>query len=225
MSTRGAIARLNGNGGFKGVYNHFDSYPEGLGRTLFKIYREVFNKDLKAMTKFLIDDHPAGWSTINGCDFSLPAGYRMWPNNNTPCKACGKENWRHYRQYYKEMNEELPPPESWSKENEVLVLGHGFVCPEKPPTPPQCYCHGERHEEAWEITEKNASSSGIEWVYAFNEEKNEMHILASYYDPNGKFAGKKMIGMFGFGDPNAVWKTVVVVDLNGDEPDWERIKA
>ena len=76
MSTRSCIARTTGEGTFRGVYHHWDGYPSGLGVTLFHLYRNHFNKDLNAMLEFLIDQHPAGWSTINGADFKLPAGFQ-----------------------------------------------------------------------------------------------------------------------------------------------------
>jgi len=76
MSTRGCIARSTGEGTFKGVYHHWDGYPSGLGATLFQIYRTHFGRDLEAMLNFLIDQHPAGWSTINNADFKLPAGFQ-----------------------------------------------------------------------------------------------------------------------------------------------------
>ncbi len=76
MSTRSCIARSTGEGTFKGVYHHWDGYPTGLGATLFRVYRKHFNRDLDAMLTFLIEMHPAGWSTINNANFKLPAGYR-----------------------------------------------------------------------------------------------------------------------------------------------------
>lgn len=64
-------------GGFEGRYHHWDSYPEGLGATLFHLAQPggPFAGDLPRMLKVLLDDHPAGWSTINGKDFGLEPGY------------------------------------------------------------------------------------------------------------------------------------------------------
>jgi len=76
MSTRSCIARLTGPNAFKGVYHHWDGYPSALGATLCKLYRTAFNRDLERMLTILVDDHPAGWSTINNADFTLPAGYQ-----------------------------------------------------------------------------------------------------------------------------------------------------
>lgn len=75
MSTRSVIAVSKKDGGFKGRYHHWDGDPENLGKTLFEIYREHFKRDLKAMLKYLLKDHTS-WSTINGADFNLPAGFR-----------------------------------------------------------------------------------------------------------------------------------------------------
>lgn len=76
MSTRASIARRTGPTTFKGVYHHWDGYPTALGATLWKLYHAHFERDLEAMLTFLIEKHPAGWSTINNADFKLPAGYQ-----------------------------------------------------------------------------------------------------------------------------------------------------
>ena len=164
MSTRGAIARVEGDG-FKGVYHHWDSYPSGLGATLYQIYHDHFKEDLEAMLKVLIDEHPAGWSTINGGDFAQTPGF---------------------------LNE------------------HGDN------DRPQCYCHGDRKEEGSEVTHLNAAGIGVEYVYAFDG--HTMLVLSSYTEE-----GKKMIGMFGMGDPKARWRIMARVDLDGPEPDWEHL--
>ena len=167
MSTRGGIVRLTSKEKepitFVGVYHHWDSYPKGLGKTLFNLNKGFFKGNTEAMLKLLIDEHPAGWSTINDKDFSLKAAY----------------------------NEEVD-----SKQ-------------------PTCFCHGERKEDGHELTEKNASGCGCEYVYAFTG--NKMVVLSSYREN-----GHKMIGAFGMGDPNATWKVIGEVDLKGKAPRWDR---
>jgi hypothetical protein len=72
VSTNGIIARSTGEGTFAGVYHHWDSYPnEGLGHFLIHILTGHFDNDLARMLHFLIDEHPAGWSTIVNKDFAL----------------------------------------------------------------------------------------------------------------------------------------------------------
>lgn len=167
MATRGGIARVTGSGTFKGRYHHWDGYPAGLGKTLWTLYRERYGKDLDKMLAELIDEHPAGWSTINDADWSLPPGFTEYRR--------GVEKTRR----------------------------------------PECFCHGDRHEEAWEIDEKNSSGSGCEYVYAFRvEDGKDVMVVLSSYDPD---TGRKMIGMFGFGNENAVWHPIAKIDLESDE--------
>lgn len=87
MSTRAAIARPAADGGWEGRYHHFDGYPTGLGKALFDLYHGHFNRDVRAMQKFLIDDHPAGWSSIIGTDFTLPPGFNR--GNQPKCYCHG----------------------------------------------------------------------------------------------------------------------------------------
>jgi hypothetical protein len=75
MATRGCIGRKTENGTLEMRYHHFDSYPSGLGKSLYEIYNGHFQQDLPKMMSFLVDEHPAGWSTIKDCDFSLAPGY------------------------------------------------------------------------------------------------------------------------------------------------------
>jgi hypothetical protein len=171
MSTRGVIARATQNG-FRGVYHHWDSYPEGLGKTLWDLWHDRFNRDTKAMLETLIDQHPAGWSTIVDADFSLPIGYVKFDFSS-----------------------------------------------DQLPRNPQCYCHGDRHEPPVKVTQRNASGMGCEYAYVFNEKTDTMTILSSFCDD-----GKKMIGLFGCGDPKAIWKPIAIIDLNEpNEPDWKQI--
>ena len=181
MSTRAAIARLTCVSPVKwaGRYHHWDGYPSGLGTTLWKLYHGHFNCDLDAMLKVLLDDHPAGWSSLHAADFDQQPGFAE-PLNSS--------------------NQSTDQP--------------------------QCYCHGDRQETEWLVTDENASGSGCEWAYAFTSAKttdgtqhNTMLVLSSY-TPEGK-----MIGYFGVGNSEAVWPVVAVVDLNGTEPNWEQIET
>ena len=163
MATRGAIVRITDldKGHFSGRYHHWDSYPGGLGAELFALFHGYFEKNLDRMLAFLIDQHPAGWSTIQDADFNVPAGTQGGPT---------------------------------------------------------CYCHSRNGETPHEVTHENASGSGCEYVYGFTPDC-KMHILSSYREN-----GAKMIGMFGVGDPNAVWKPIAVVDLHDEEPDWKNLR-
>jgi hypothetical protein len=197
------------------VYHHWDSYPEGLGTTLAELYATHFAGDLSKMLKTLIDDHPAGWSTINGADFSLEPGFIERPN--AICALCGKTDAEHWEPMEQVREREKQDPNTLRRHN---WLGHEFQ--EKDEQPPLCYCHGDRKEEGWEVTEENASGSGVEYVYAFWTEgaTHKMAILSSY-----RKDGVKMIGAFGMGDPDAGWRPIGLVSLNGENVTQELAEA
>lgn len=72
MSTHAIIARPHETGvGLAGRYCHFDGSPTGVGRTLYQLHQEHFRGDTAALCHFLIDEHPAGWSQLDGADFAL----------------------------------------------------------------------------------------------------------------------------------------------------------
>ena len=63
MSTRGCIARLTSANPikFKGVYHHWDSDPPSLGKHL---WNRIWNYGLRSALEYIIDEHPAGWSSL-----------------------------------------------------------------------------------------------------------------------------------------------------------------
>lgn len=72
MSTRAVIAQAHGDT-WEGRYHHFDGYPRGLGKQLYEVYGQI---GLERMKKLLLEEHPAGWSTILECDINATPGYR-----------------------------------------------------------------------------------------------------------------------------------------------------
>jgi hypothetical protein len=154
MSTRSAIARQAGDG-FIGRYHHSDGYPSGVGQTLYRLYNGQFKRDAAHMLKVLVDEHPAGWSTIIGsnlgecADFSKKIGFRN--------------------------------------------RDHGTA------DNPQCYCHGDRHEEEYTITESTVGDD-IEYIYVINERDSLMTIISRHTD------------------------RVYVVRLDGPEPWWRAVE-
>lgn len=215
MSTRGVIAVQHGHG-FKGRYHHFDSYPSGLGRTLY-YWANKMPRD--KLIKLLIDEHPAGWSTIVGRDLTKEPGYVDLFNVNRECAICGRMIWEHYKQYY--GRDGRPPlPKEYEVIDKWLITDHS---PEPVKLPddnrPSCYCHGTRSENIDQVlTEQNAQACGCEYAYVFNDDLSAMTIYSSYCTN-----GEKMIGMFGCGDENAVWVEIATVKFDEAEQDWDYI--
>lgn len=157
MATRGAICSLTQDKkGFRGVRHQRYSMPEALGKQLWDLYHGHFEKDLEKMLGFLINDHPGGWSSIVGADFSLPASYQM------------------------------------SKER----FG------------PMCLCHGRLSAPDHPITAKSVFEFNLAWTYVFNVEARELGIV--YNDLKSNLLAEK---------------NTLILDLEGDEPDWKMIRC
>ena len=226
MSTRGCIARITSNEGetmkFKGVFAHWDNYPSGTGKTLFNLRNGHFKGNTEEMLKVIIDNHKRGWSTINGnFDWNIPPAPPV--NTNTEiCSICNKPNWMHYAQYYKEEN---PLWVKAGKPEYPPIVNGNYRISNHNPEPIKIItgpiCHAGKGTIKDLLTEKNASNCGCEYVYAFTKDGNTMYVLSSH-----TLDGKKMIGMFGQGDPNAEWKIIGEINLNGkmlNDEEWDKV--
>ena len=87
MSTQAMIGRFV-DSKIEGRYHHFDGYPTGLGKELFKLAKEWGKERLM---KVLIDDHPAGWSSILEADWNLPPRHQK----DLKCANCGRPRYAH----------------------------------------------------------------------------------------------------------------------------------
>ncbi len=142
-------------------------------------------------------------------------------------KALGATLWEVYHGHFKRdltaMLDFLVDQHIWSTINGAdFSMPPGFrehVSGRDQPHGPECFCHGDRHEKRWTLTERTASASGCEFAYVFDVDQKTMNIMGSYRDN-----GNKMIGQFGHGDPEASWSTIATVDLEGEEPDFSKIQ-
>lgn len=80
MSTRACIAKASGQDSWQGVYSHYDGYPSGIGREIWRIIHwSYFKKSENGPQRMTIDDyrdalekfcktyiaeHPGGWSSF-----------------------------------------------------------------------------------------------------------------------------------------------------------------
>jgi hypothetical protein len=216
MGTRSAILRVSEecDGVPRGRYCHWDGYPAGVGATLFDLIRNRFEGDVEAAIKLLIDDHPAGWSSICGVDWDQQPGFI----EHSTCDVCGKAEDKH-KKYRKVPASRRRGPDEREVVSET-VLGHTYTYDYGKKRRPLCYCHGDRREERHDLLLTEASSVGCEYAYVISPERRVMYVLSSYSGD-----GTKMIGMFGMGDEDATWKLLAEVDLDGDEPDWSKLEG
>lgn len=203
MGTRGCIAKPEGDG-WAGRYHHWDSYPEGLGRTLQRVHAEL-DGNLDEMIALLIDGEPVGWSTIVGKDMSLPKGWHDSSDRDALCVECGKAMWRHYAQYYPETTSTRCPwvngarRKGLLKRDEIVQLGHSFEAPPEPLNPQSYSSRGEEGDQWIRSTDEDVS--GAEWCYVLT--------------PAGIMVLEGDFGAFGMGGGN--WHGAVLVPWDDPE--------
>lgn len=86
MSTRGCIARATGDG-WKGRYNHSDSYPTWLGAEVWAILHERFGGDAAAFLRYATEEH-SGWSQFGSVCYCHDRGEGAdygWIEERGPC--------------------------------------------------------------------------------------------------------------------------------------------
>lgn len=144
MATRSILARPVGDG-WEGRYHHSDGYPSTMGPLLRRV-REHFKGNVEAMLRFVIDEHPAGWSVLDG-DLSLTPGYvedistlPVYPEGTT---ITGHDGAQH----------------------DMTGMINYRACR------PRCFCHGDRAEEEWlfKATDGPDNFGGAQWVYVISE--------------------------------------------------------
>lgn len=214
MSTRSVIARPWGDG-FEGRYHHYDGYPSGVGAQLWELYHGRYAGDVGAMVAELIEAHPAGWSTINGADWSLEPGFvdRL----NGPCAVCGLGPDGHYRQYLPHDDPRRAVPAGGS----YLFADHAPV--DIPDNRPQCYCHGARAEDE-QMIRSTEDDGGTEWAYVLSP--GGMLVCERRWGDDGSHM-VGMVGMFGAGGgaDQATWLPLNLFPWDGEEPDWSALEC
>lgn len=181
MATCGIIARKT-SGGFEGRYHHWDSYPDGLGRALYRMYHEHFQQDIQAMLHFLIDEHQAGWSTLVETDLAMTPGWTTFvfeepcPEPNTALSQVLYQDWQ-------------------------VRYTHALARWEATDgRRPRCYCHGLRHEEGRLITALNQEPDA-EYLYVIDAGTCLMEI----YQADDS---KRLLGVVALDGPEPDWAQV-----------------
>jgi hypothetical protein len=194
MSTRGLIGHWTDKdkGQWEGAYHHWDSYPDGLGKTLYHMFHD---KDINGRLQTLLGHT---WSTINGKSWDMAPGF----NETHECRAIIKGKKCGRPQYGKGRHDGRTK--------------HEFT------DAPNCYCHGDRSEQPWNLlTQDNASESGVEWAYIIDPDKRTITVLEC------TDSGQHMVGMFGHGSngEDVFWSERAVVFVDNPEPEWEGLQS
>jgi hypothetical protein len=219
MSTRGCVA-VGTPEKWRGVYNHCDSYPTGLGAEL---YEHVMRQMLEGKTLAEIGDNILKFDD--------------WRNylTGSVCAYCGKfEGQPHtiLSDIFIASN----------KGGETAVMGGIFGTATKGYPDPEAKFHS--HNDLNEIVEQQITSDNsdplfIEWVYILDPEANAIHVLTHESCPKTKlkkpletepdgstreYVRKLSGGRYHYG--HCVYRHALRATVTFDKkPDWEAIEC
>jgi len=199
MATRACVAIKKGRS-WKGVYNHWDGYPSGLGKDVWDYLHplKIFSISELYLEKFAEE----------------LLKYDDWRNflNGGRCPYCGRVGLSQPHSINGKII--IEPKKDIEIAENIKKTGY--------PDPECKYHKHDNLEEIEPMTPKNSDPLFIEWVYVINVKKVEMEILKSVrtegYHYGTAYDGSK------FRIPNYTWKKVAEIDLNGLEPDWNEIE-
>jgi len=225
MSTRGAVAIKNGNG-WTGVYNHWDSYPQGLGKELWD-YLHQDGLDLNQFAQELLR-------------------YDDWRNyrDGGICPYCGKvglgqphsirgdvahpsipdrfKDADEMREYYRQL------PAWQGKEDEIekqvsvaLRVARNIERTGYPDPKALHHRHGDLTDK---MTNDNTDPLFIEWVYVVDPERRTLEVLANRRAEGTHTESSECGGYHEWQQPNYEHHLLATFAIDGDEPDWKELE-
>jgi len=238
MSTRGCVA-IGTPSKWRGVYNHWDSYPTVLGREIWQHLRSLLNngKTLQDFGRELLnyDDWRAylrkgiceycGKRTtqphsIEGVIFSPRPGEKFKTQDQMRRYYCSLPSWRG-----RDLEIETVIKTEWRIRANIERTGY-----------PDPYARHHQHEtspvEELQITSENPDPLFIEWVYIIEPHSETFHVLSHAGQTKPK--GKSLLGESCHRDSNGRWDYGHCVywheqfgffHICGPEPDWEALEA
>jgi hypothetical protein len=225
MGTRGAVAVRTGPKSWVGVFNHFDSYPTGLGE---QVYKEVKKTSLKALAEEILK--VGDWREY------LSGGI---------CEYCGKKagqphtiegtifGYSNAEADYGGGREQKLKAKNVEELTEVLKTTFGGAHAEMAPLnahrqwpivqnmqkcgypDPDCLYHQHGQGKADQLTDKTADALYIEWVYVLDSKKDLIEVWAARV-AEGKVRKS--------GTEDYEHFKVTEVPVDDHEPDWKAIQ-
>ena len=236
MSTRGCVA-IGTPANWRGVYNHWDSYPTGLGHEVWCHLQTVL-KDGKTLEDFtreiLTYDDWRAYLNRGICEY---CGKRTTqPHSISGTIFMRKEEFStkdEMREYYrslpawqgKDTEIEAMVNREWKILESIERTGH--------PDPEARYHeHDTRPAEEQHVTSDNPDPLFIEWVYVIDPDSETLHVLAHNgqarrtvpLDP-GEWCRKEPNGGWNYGHCIYWHELAGSFPLNGPEPHWEALET
>lgn len=236
MSTRGSVA-IGSPEKWRGVYNHWDSYPTGLGQEVWIHLQEVL-KDGKMLEEFarelLTYDDWRAYLNRGICEY---CGKRTTqPHSISGVISLREEKFstkEEMRAYYcslpawkgRDAEIEAAVSREWKIREAIERTGY-------PDLDAKYHEHDARPVEEQHITSDNPDPLFIEWVYVVDPQAATFHVLAHNGQsrltvplPPGEWCRKEAIGHWNYGHCVYWHELVASFPLSGAEPDWEALET
>ena len=229
MSTRGCVA-IGTEAEWKGVYNHWDSYPTGLGEEL---WGHLKGKDLKRFAEELLSyDDWRNYLSGGICEY---CGKRGHGQSHTISGALYVRSEFKTKGQMRKHYKSLPAWQGRDKEIEQMInrewgIRRNIGRTGYPDPKAKYHKHGDLTDN---ITSGNPDPLFIEWVYVVNPKKRTLAVLSSRSDgktPTKAAAVKKggptlrKDGYWDYGHCAFRHVKVAEISLDGKEPNWKKIE-
>ena len=237
MSTRGCVA-IGSPTHWRGVYNHWDSYPTGLGQSVWQHLHTIL-KEGKTLEDF-------------ACELLTYDDWRAYLNRGI-CEYCGKRTTQPHtisgvisgrtdkrfktkaemRRYYQSLpawrgrDAEIERAIKLEWQIRKAIERTGFPDPEV-----KYHQHDTRPVEDQHITSENPDPLFIKWAYVIDPATATLHVLAhngkskpTETPLKGEWCRSTGEGRWDYGHCVYWHNLVASFPLNGPEPDWNALEA
>ncbi len=236
MSTRGCVA-IGTPAKWRGVYNHWDSYPTGLGQEVW-IHLQTVLKEGKTLGEFarelLFYDDWRAYLNKGICEY---CGKRTTqPHSISGTIFLHKEEFStkdEMREYYRS----LPAWQGKDTEIEAMVnrewkIRESIERTGYPDPDAKYHEHDIRPVEDQHITSENPDPLFIEWVYVIDPQTAAFHVLThngqarrSIPLPPGEWCRPDGHGHWNYGHCVYWHELIASLSVHGPEPDWESLEG
>lgn len=222
MSTRGCVA-VGNEKEYKGVYNHWDSYPSGLGKDVWDMIQE---RGIREVAEGILQY--GDWReyvNIGVCEY---CGKKVGQPHSISIFGVGDRDTKEkIEKYWRGMPwaAEKPDQVEDSIKGDLKMLDNiaktGYPDPEA-----KRHSHGKGAKD--QMTEKNADPLFIEWVYILDPERGTIIVLCHRSDDvtSGEIRGEPIVRKDGYTDyGHCAYRHIKLCELsvNGKEPEWDNI--